>query len=164
MNSSNLIFSFSDLSTNDRAAKKAVQYFTRAGANVVSQDVDPKVKRSSGISYRELQLTFADSQTVMFRIKQSGDIYQVLLNGKVTPVKSQDDHIAAVAEIVKMLDAGRTKFQEKLAKAQAKLPPSIKTAVPNIRKQLEEKRDNLKAAIADVRAEIAAIRGDEVAA
>lgn len=156
----NLLFSFDDLASKDRAVKKAAQYFTRAGANVVSQDVDPKVKRTAGISYRELTLTFADSQTVAFRIKQSGDIYQVLLNGKVTPIKSQDDHVAAVAEIVKMMDSGRTKFQAKLAKAQAKLPPSIKTAVPNIRKQLEEKRDNLKAAIADVREQIAAIRGE----
>jgi hypothetical protein len=159
MNPKNLLFSFADLSVKDKAAKKAIQYFSRAGASIVSQDVDPKVKRTNGISYREMTLTFADSQTIGMRIKQSGDIFQVLLNGKVIPIKSQDDHIAAIAELVKMLDAGRTKFQAKLAKAQAKLPPSIKTAVPNIRKQLEEKRDGLKAAIADVMAEIAAIRG-----
>lgn len=159
----NLLFSFEDLANKDKAVKKAMQYFNRAGANVVSHDVDPKVKRTAGISYRELTLTFADSQTVSFRIKQSGDIYQVLMNGKVTPIKSQDDHVAAVAEIVKMMDSGRTKFQAKMAKAQAKLPSSIKTAVPNIRKQLEEKRDNLKAAIADVREQIAVIRGDAAA-
>lgn len=164
MNPKNLLFSFDDLSVKDRAAKKAMQYFSRAGANVVSQDVDTKVKRTAGISYREMTLTFADSQTVAFRIKQSGDIYQVLLNGKVTPIKNQDDHIAAIAELVQKLDIGRTKFQAKLAKAQVKLPPSIKTAVPSMRKQLEEKRDNLKSLIADVRAEIASIVGGGVAA
>ncbi|MGZ8220074.1 MAG: defense against restriction DarA-related protein [Methylobacter sp.] len=164
MNPKNLLFSFGDLSIKDKAAKKAMQYFSRAGANVVAQDVDPKVKRTNGISYREMTLTFADSQIIGMRIKQSGDIYQVLLNGKVVPIKSQDDHVAAIAELVKMLDAGRTKFQAKLAKIQVKLPPSIKSAVPTIRKQLEEKRDGLKAAIDEVLAEIAVIRGGAASA
>lgn len=154
-----VIFSFEDMAVGDKATKKIMQYFSRAGANVVTQSVDGKVKRSSGISHRDMTLTFADSQTLVFRIKQSGDIYQVLLNGRVVPIKNQDDQVAAVAELVAMMDASRTKFQAKLAKAMAKLPPTIKTAVPNIRKQLEQKRDGLKEAIAEVRAEIDAIRG-----
>lgn len=165
MNKQNLLFSFEELGgSKDKAAKKVMQYFSRAGANVVSQDVSTQIKRSSGISYREMSLTFADSQSVTFRIKQSGDIYQVVLNGKVTPIKSQDDHVAAVAEIVAMMDSGRSKFQAKLAKAQAKLPPAIKTAAPKMLQLLTEKRDSLKAAIADVRAEISAIRGEAASA
>jgi hypothetical protein len=160
MNKKNLLFTFSDLSTKDKAAKKAVTYFTRAGASVVSESVSPGVKRTSGISYRELMLTFADSQTVTMRIKESGDIYQVLLNGKVIPIKNQDDHTAAIAEITAHMDAGRTKFQAKLAKAQVKVPPKIKTAAPKMLQVLTEKRDGLKEAIAEVRAEIAQLRGE----
>lgn len=158
-----VIFSFEDMAVGDKATKKIMQYFSRAGANVVTQSVDGKIKRSSGISYREMTLAFADSQTITFRIKQSGDIYQVALNGKVIPIKNQDDQVAAVAELVAMMASSRTKFQAKLAKAMAKLPPTIKTAVPNIRKQLEQKRDGLKEAIAEVRAEIDAIRGGTAA-
>ena len=154
---SKLLFSFEDLSIKDKAAKQAMKYFTRAGANVVAQDVSTQVKRTSGISYREMKLTFADSQTATFRIKQSGDIFQFLLNGKLTPIKNQDDHVAAIGEIVGMLNAGRTKFQAKLAKALVKLPATIKTAAPKMLAVLTEKRDNLKSAIADVRAEIAAL-------
>lgn len=163
MNKPNVIFTFDDMGSKDKASKKVMQYFARAGANVVTQDVSTQVKRTAGISYRELSLTFADSQTITFRVKQSGDIYQVVLNGKVTPIKNQDDHVQAVAELVKLMDVGRTKFQQRLAKIQAKLPPTIKTAVPSIRKQLETRRDELKAAIADVRAEIATIRGESAA-
>lgn len=155
---SNLLFTFADMSVKDRAAKQVMKYFSRAGANVVSQDVSTQVKRTSGISFREMKLTFADSQTVLFRVKQSGDIYQVLLNGKLTPIKHQDDHIAAVGELVQMLDAGRTKFQAKLAKALVKLPPAIKTAAPKMLAVLTEKRDGLKEAIAAVREEIVAIK------
>jgi hypothetical protein len=164
MANKNLLFTFNDMSTKDKAAKAIMKYFARAGAQVVSRDVDTKVKRTSGISYREMTLGFADSQTVVFRIKDPGDIYQVLINGKLVPIKNQDDHVAAVAEIVAMLDAGRTKFQAKLAKAKTKLPPSIKTAVPNMRNQLEQKRDGLKEAIAEVRAEIAKYREESAAA
>jgi Asp-tRNA(Asn)/Glu-tRNA(Gln) amidotransferase B subunit len=163
MDNKNLLFAFEDLSVKDRAAKQAIKYFNRAGANVVSQDVDTRVKRTSGVSFREMTLTFADSQTVTMRIKQTGDIYQVLLNGKVVPIKHQDDHLSAIAEIVAMMDAGRTKFQAKMAKAQVKIPPTIKTAAPKLMQVLVEKRDGLKAAIAEVRAEIAVLRGGAAA-
>ena len=155
----NLIFSFEDLSAKDKAAKQAARYFSRAGANVVQQDVPTAVKRSSGITYREMALTFADSQQVVLRIKQSGDIFQVLLNGKVLPIKNQDDHVKAIAEIVQAMDAGRSRFQKLLAAAQARPPAGIRTAAPKMEQVLTEKRDALKAAIAEVRSQIEAIKG-----
>lgn len=151
----NILFSFEDMSTKDKAAKEAIKYFARAGANVISQDVSASAKRSSGVSYREMTLTMSDSQKVVFRIKQSGDIFQVLVNGTIFPVRNQDDHVAAIGEIVKALDSGRSKFQKKLARALVKLPPSVRTAAPRMEIALTQKRDNLKEAIASVREQIA---------
>ena len=153
----NLLFSFEDLSTKDKAVKQAARYFSRAGANVVQQEVIPTVKRTSGISYREMALTFADSQRVLLRIKQSGDIFQVVLNGKPLPIKSQDDHVKAIAEIVKAMDAGRSKFQKILAAARVKPPAGIRTAAPKMEQVLTDKRDALKSAISAVRAEISGL-------
>lgn len=155
----NLLFSFEDLSTKDKAAKEVMKYFSRAGANVVQQDVNTSVKRSSGVSYREMSLTFADSQQVVLRIKQTGDIYQVTLNGKILPIKNQDDHVKAITEIVAAMDSGRTKFQKLMAAAKIKTPPGIRTAAPKIEQVLTEKRDSLKAAIAQVIEETAKLRG-----
>jgi hypothetical protein len=155
----NLLFSFEDLSTKDKAAKQVMKYFSRAGANVVQQDVNTSVKRSSGVSYREMSLTFSDSQQVVLRIKQTGDIYQVTLNGRILPIKNQDDHVKAIAEIVAAMDAGRTKFQKLVAAAKIKTPPGIRTAAPKIEQVLTEKRDSLKAAIAHVIEETAKLRG-----
>lgn len=135
-----------------------MKYFSRAGANVVQQDVNTSVKRSSGISYREMSLTFADSQQIVLRIKQTGDIYQVTLNGKILPIKNQDDHVKAIAEIVAAMDSGRTKFQKLMAAAKVKTPPGIRTAAPKIEQVLTEKRDSLKAAIAHVIEETAKLR------
>ena len=155
----NLLFSFEDLTVKDKAAKQAMRYFSRAGANVVQSDVATAVKRTAGISYREMTLTFADSQQAVLRVKQSGDIYQVLLNGKVLPIKNQDDHVKAIAEVAQAMDAGRSKFQKKLAAAMVKPPAGIRTAAPKMEQVLTEKRDALKAAIAEVRNQIEAIKG-----
>lgn len=158
-----LIFSFEDMAAGDKAAKAVMKYFQRAGAPVVTQTVDPKIKRSSGVSYREMALTFADSQQIVLRVKQTGDIFQVLLDGTVIPIKFQDDHIKTVGEIVAKLEAGRAKFQAKLAKATVKPPPGIKTAAPKLLQILKEKRDDLIEAIQSVQDEIDAIRGVETA-
>ena len=104
-------------------------------------------------------LTFADSQKVTLRIKQTGDIYQFLLNNKILPIKSQDDHVKAISEIVKSMDAGRTKFQKLLAAVKVRTPTGIRTAAPKMEQVLMQKRDALKAAIAEVRAEIDKYKG-----
>lgn len=149
-----ILFSFADLSVKDKAAKEAAKFFSRAGAHVVQQDVSTTAKRAAGISFREMLLTFPDSQKVILRIKQTGDIYQVLLNGKIMPIKNQDDHIKAISEIVAAMDAGRTKFQKLLAAVKIRPPAGIRTAAPKMEQVLTEKRDALKVAISEVRAEI----------
>jgi len=160
----NLLFTFADLSAKSAAAKQVVRYFARAGANAVQQDIPSAVKRSSGVTYREMDLTFADSQQVTLRIKQTGDIFQVLLNGKALPIKNQDDHVKAIAEIVQAMDAGRTRFQKLLAAAKVRPPAGIRTAAPKMEQILVEKRDALKAAIADVRDQIGKLKGSPAAA
>ena len=156
------IFSFEDLSVKDKAARKVMQVLSRAGAAVVTQDVDTKIKRSSGISYREMTFGFADSQTVALRIKQTGDIYQVLLNKKLLPIRHQDDQNKAIIEVINALDKNRAKYQQLLIKASTKLPKSIKTAAPTMLIKLTQKRDDLNAAIAAVQEEIDAVKSSQL--
>ncbi|KAF1003298.1 MAG: hypothetical protein GAK28_04803 [Luteibacter sp.] len=153
----NLLFTFADLSAKSTAAKQVVRYFARAGANVVQQDIPSAVKRSSGVTYREMDLTFADSQQVTLRIKQTGDIFQVLLNGKALPIKDQEDHVKAIAEIVQAMDSGRSRYQKLLAAAKVRPPAGIRTAAPRMEQALTVKRDALKAAIENVHEQISAL-------
>ncbi len=149
-----MLFSFEDMATGDKSTKVVDRVFSRAGADVVQNNVSTSVKRSSGISYREMFITFADSQTATLKIKKSGDIFQVLLNKRVLPIKNQDNHVDAIAEIVSAMEAGRTKFQKLLARTKVRVPSGIRTTAPKIEQTLIEKRDALIAAIAEVRAEI----------
>lgn len=154
----NLIFSFEDMGLkSDKATRDLVKYFTRAGSSIVQGEAVPTIKRTLGISYREMVLTFADSQTVIMRIKQSGDIFQVLLNSRAIPIKNQDDHVKAIAEIAQAMDTGRTKFQKQLAAAKVAPPVGLRTTTPKMEAVLTEKRDALKVAIASVHDQIAAL-------
>lgn len=154
----NILFTFEELTGKDKPTRELTRIFKRAGVDVAQVDVNPSIKRTSGITYRELLLTFADSQQVVLRIKQTGDVYQILLNGKVMPLRAQDDHAAAVAEVVKAMDAGRAAFQKKLAMVRPALPPSIRTAAPQMLQQLSKRRDDLAQAVQAVNEEITRIR------
>lgn len=134
-----LIFDFFELSHKDSSIKAATRQFAKAGATVTSVDVDGKVRRTMGQSYREVQFGFADSQTVSFGIKSTGDVYQVKVNGKPLPLKAQDDHEKAIVEIAAAMNKGRAKFQAALAKVKVELPKSIRTAAPKMEQVLRDR-------------------------
>ena len=160
-----LLLNFEGLGNpSDAATKSLYKQFSRHGCAIAQLGVAPGVKRSSGVSYKEMLLTFKDSQTVLLRVKQSGDIFQVRANGRALPIQHQDDYVKAVIEIVDVLDAGRKKFQAKLAATAPSLPPRLRTAAPKIEQALAEKRDALKEAIAEVREEIASLAEGDPAA
>lgn len=162
----NLAFDFADMANGDKAVKAVGKLFTRAGTPVVTGAVDARVKRSSGISYREINLTFADGQTVTLLVKQTGDVYQAKLNGGVVPLKTPDDHFKAVTELVARMDAGRAKFQKSLALKKAELPKGIKTAAPKMEAALKTQTDTLDKAIAEATEKRDALKaelGDEAA-
>ena len=41
-----------------------------------------------------VDFTFADGQTVTLAVKETGDVFEVKINGKVQPLRNQDDHAA----------------------------------------------------------------------
>lgn len=154
---SNLI-EFADLTVGNRAVKKVTQAFTRAGAPVATIDMDGKTKRSSGVSFRSLFMTFVDGQKVEMQVKKDGTVFAVKINGSIRPMKEQDDHRKAVAELVKYLEAGRKKHQQKLARIKTRLPKGIKTAAPKMEVALKSKMGQLDSEIAAARTTVNTLR------
>lgn len=150
-----LLFSFNKILKTDPSLKTIQKEFKRYGSEVVQIDVASTVKKMSGIEYREISMTFADSQVVTLRVKSSGDIFQVLINGKVKPIAAQDDHTAAIKEIVNAVQAGAAAFQKKLASKKIEVPDSktdskMTSGVNNLEEQLKERIEALKQEIAVV--------------
>lgn len=152
-----LVFTFDNLNSKDKAAKEAIKYFKKHKASVAQVDVGGAAKKTSGFSYRELFLTFTDSQVITMRIKESGDIYQVLLNGKVTPIRSQDDHELAIKELADAMARGRANFQKRLARKKTALPSSVKTAAPKMEQLLTDRVTKLRSDVETAKAKLAEI-------
>lgn len=150
-----LVFTFDDLSSKDKAAKEAVKQFKKAGAAVAQVDVGGNAKKTSGFAYRELFLTFTDSQIITMRIKESGDIYQVLLNKKIVPIRNQDDHTKAIKEMADMMARGRAAFQKRQAIKKVVMPSSIKTAAPKLEVALAERVQVLRSKVEQARTTLA---------
>lgn len=150
-----LVFTFESLSSKDKAAKEAVKQFKKVRATVAQVDVGSSIKKTSGIPYRELFLTFTDSQVITMRIKESGDIYQVLLNGKVVPLRNQDDHGLAIKEMADMMGRGRAAFQKRQARKRVTLPSSIKTAAPKMEVMLTDRLTSLRTSVEQAKATLA---------
>jgi len=117
MTATPLLFDIKNLSTEAESMKRLIEMFAMLGETLVNHDVDKTLKRSAGITYKDLSLTFADSQTVTFSIKQTGDIWKVKLNNKQIALRNQDAHKpeAVIQEIAQKIKAGRTAYQKALA-------------------------------------------------
>lgn len=150
--------------SKDKALREAARLFSRAGAQVVSSDVDKALSRKAGVSYRNVNFTFADNQTVTFAVKTTGDVFEVRLNGKPLPLRNQDDHARAIGEIAERMDAGRAAYQRALAKVRVPIPAPVKTSRANLITALTERRDNLKAAIVEATATLEKLTGAPAAA
>jgi len=109
-----LLFDIKDLTTEAESMKNLIKMFSMLGETLVSHDVDKTLKRSAGITYKEVTLGFADSQTVTLSIKQTGDIWKVKVNNKQIALRNQDAHKpeAVVQEIAQKIKAGRTAYQK----------------------------------------------------
>lgn len=150
-----LVFHFEDLDS-DKAEQALSRYFQGAGAQVVQTTVDQQIRTSSDIAYKTVDVTFADGQKLTLLVKESGDIFSVLLNGKALPLKAQDDQEASMAEMVKAMDDGRAAFQDALTKTQAVVPATIRMATPKVEAVLQARLASLNEAIAQAKQELEA--------
>lgn len=140
------------LSGNAKTApKKLVTAFKKAGAEIAASWVGEKEKRESGVTFKEVGFTMADSQAVTLRVKRTGDIYQVRLNNKVLAIKEQDDFKAALVEVVKAVDANADKFQRALARKKVTEPKGMTNTRLSREKKQEQEEQELDLLIADAK-------------
>jgi len=157
-------FDFSTDQIAARSLKKIAQLMQRAGQPVVSTSFDAKIRRSSGVSFREALLTLASGQTVTLRVTQTGDVFQVLLNGSIKPIKNANDQVRAIAEIAKLAETNQAAFQKKQARIKVDMPKGIKTAAPRMETALQSRVEELDAQIAERRVQVDELKtelGDE---
>lgn len=168
-----LLFSFEELNQADSAIREIEREFRRLGTPVATTEIPQKTKRTAGITYREVNMTFSDSQIVTFKVKKTGDIFEVKINGKTVPMRNQDDQKKALEEISNYLTKGSAAFQKKLLRQKVTLPRVSTSSkkqeavqaerITDIRAEIEAykaKTADLKAKTSGVNADIATAQAD----
>lgn len=151
-----LVFNFEDLAS-DTAHHAIERYFRGAGAHMVHSVRDPAIRRADGVSSRRIAMTFSDGQKLAIAIRQDGNIHGAELNGKDVSLKATDDQEAAMAELARLMDRGREKYQEALARARVSLPPAVSTSTAQLEAALKDRAASLDEAIGLLNEELGAI-------
>jgi len=146
---------FSNAQAAAKALKKVSTIMIRAGQPVVSSEFSDKARRVAGVTYREASLTVASGQIVVLRVNATGDIFQVLLNGSVQPMKNQTDSDKAVMEIAALLEGGQVAFQKAQARKAIALPKGMSTPAPKQAAVYAERVAQLDTQIAERQATVA---------
>ena len=124
------------------------------GLSLVSGSVAGKIKRSLGISFKDLKLSVSDEQILIISIKKSGDIYKVKIGNKNIELapnltwKQNIDHIAK--QIKKGSEKAKTKRENALNKANNEIAKKRKSKyTKKILATKEQIKTNLEKQLAD---------------
>lgn len=148
---------FSTPAAGEKSLKTISQQFGRAGQPVVTSEFSPKPKRTSDTTYREAYVTFASGQQLTLRVNTTGDIYQVLINNAVKPLKEQADTAKAIAEIAGLVTKNQAAFQKAQARKKVTIPKGMTTPKPKVLDALAQQNAELDTKIADRQTRLAAL-------
>lgn len=146
---------FSTPAGAEKALKQVSQLMGRAGQAVVTAEFSDKPKRTSGVTYREAYLTLASGQQVTLRVNATGDIYQVLLNNQMQPLKEHTDTAKAVGEIAALAEKNQAAFQKAQARKAVALPKGMSTPKPKMVERLKQQVAELDTQLTERRATLA---------
>lgn len=152
-----LSFNFETPSEKDKAVKQLVKLFAGQKAKVVDVKVDRKPSTRAGTKYRNVALTFDDSQRITIGFTESGDVFEARINGKMQPLTHQDDAEKTVEELARLLGTKRQAFQRAMLRVKLPTAPSARTSKQAQLLQKIEKRDALKEVIESKKEELAAL-------
>ena len=121
--------------------KKALESATGQSIPIINMG---KVKRITGVSIRPVELVLAGGQTITLLIRQAGDVFRVLINGKDLPmagdlgVQYEASFKAGIAEIAEAIRAGQKPFEKKQSRQKVIIPASGRTTPKNTAQLLKQ--------------------------
>lgn len=152
-------FNFDSPSEKDKAVKALVKLFAGAKSKAVDVKVDRKTSRKAGVEYRNVALTFSDSQRITLAFTVTGDVFEARLNGRQVPLTHQDEAKSTVDELAALMASRRNAFQRAMTRIKLPAPPAARTSKAALLTQKIEKRDALQEVLAAAEDELAALQG-----
>jgi chromosome segregation ATPase len=125
--------------------------FARWKVEVADIEATNKPKRESGMQIKSAMLKISTGQKLEIKVKNTGTIFQIKLNGKVLPIKHVDNMDKAVIEIVDYIQENEKSYLKSQERRVAKLAAGEKK--PSVRTTRAEQIDNYTAKVAELQAE-----------
>lgn len=132
------MFNYSSLAEGDKPVQDLKTKLNNAVGQAIPYVVIGKAKRTSGESVKPIEFGFENGQKVTFMVRQSGDIFRVLLNDKPLPLTSDMTMVQEMStEIAAKVKAGQSRFDAAAAKAKVRVP-TVPRKVLTTKQQLAE--------------------------
>ncbi|MBU2968803.1 hypothetical protein KO527_05495 [Pseudoalteromonas sp. C2R02] len=101
---------------NESGLKDVVKHFKTNKLEVIDLAATNRKTKRNGLMSKKAVFVFMGGQTCEMRINETGDIYQVLINSKVTPVREHSKLKDLVKEIAKKVTSQQEKFDKSILK------------------------------------------------
>ena len=132
------MFNYASLAEGDKPVQTLKTKLNKAVGQSIPYVVIGKAKRTAGESVKPIEYGFENGQKVTFMVRQSGDIFRVLLNDKPLPLTSDMTMLPEMAaEIAAKVKAGQSRFNAVAAKAKVRVP-TVPRKVLTTKQQLAE--------------------------
>lgn len=110
----NEVLNFSDI--NPKGLKKVSLAFKRNGLEVIDLAATNRTINRNGLKTKKAVFVVAGGQTVELRINDTGDIYQIALNNKVSPFREQKKISMLIKDISDSVKKNQASFDKSLLK------------------------------------------------
>ncbi len=122
-----------------------------AGAPVASITASNRLISKDGQSFKKADFYFENGQRASVRIRETGDLVALAVNGKAYPIKNGDSLASMAKELADYLKKGQADFDKSLAKKLKTI--TLDSAVRPATKTNQQRIDELKAARDEVAAQ-----------
>lgn len=154
-------FDFAGLSETSPLVKSLRAALVKGSGQAVPFVVIGKVKRVTGVSIKDVEMTLENGQTVTYRVKNTGDIFRVQLNGKDLPLKGDMTMLNDVSkEIGEKVRAAQPAFDKRQAAARVVIPKAAASNKVMTTAQRLKAAQEQEAKLDDAIAKATAIRDD----
>lgn len=110
----NEVLNFADI--NPRGLKKVTAAFNRNGLEVLNLAATNRKINRNGMTTKKAVFVIAGGQTVELRVNDTGDIYQVVINNKVSPFREQKKIASLIKDIANSVKKNQAAFDKSLLK------------------------------------------------
>lgn len=128
------------------------------GAPVASITASNRLIAKDDTKFKKADFYFENGQRITIRIRETGDLVAVAVNGKALPIKNADSLQSIAKELADYLKKGQAEFDKSLARKLKAI--KVDSAVKPAGKTNQQRIDELKTAVAEAETQQATARAE----